>query len=58
MINSLYIDPTIVTYTVQIITGVIIAIGAGVGIWIKKFKKKMNIKEKKKKEETDDIIVK
>ena len=58
-----YIDPSVMTYTIQIVAGVAIAIGAFVGIYFRKAKKKINnklgIDENKNKEvETDEIVVK
>ncbi len=58
MINILYIDPSVVTYIVQIITGVVIAVGAGIGIFIKKINKNSKRKKKKKEKETNDIYIK
>lgn len=57
-----YIDPSVMTYTIQAIAGVVIAVGAVVGIRIRKAKKKLaeklNIDENKNKEvEGDDIVV-
>lgn len=57
-----YIDPSVMTYTIQAIAGVAIAVGAAVGIHFRKAKKKlaekMNIDENRNKEvEGDDIIV-
>ena len=59
----LYIDPSVMTYAIQAIVGIVIAIGAFVGIYYRKAKKKINNKlgrdENKNKEvETDEIIVK
>ncbi len=59
----LYIDPSVMTYAIQAIAGIIIAIGAFVGIYYRRAKKKINnklgIDENKNKEvETDEIIVK
>ena len=58
-----YIDPSVMTYTVQAIAGIIIAIGTFIGIYFKKIKKKVNkklgIDENKNKEiESDDIEIK
>lgn len=58
MINFLYIDPSAMTYTIQVVAGIVVALGAGAGIFIKKFKKKMNIKSKNKEVESDDIFIK
>jgi hypothetical protein len=57
---TLYIDPSVVTYLIQAVAGVVIAVGAAVGIYFRKAKKKVNdklgIDENKNKEvETDDI---
>ena len=58
-----YIDPSAMTYLIQIIAGVAIAIGAAITIWYRKAKKKVSnklgIDENKNKEvESDEIIVK
>ena len=55
-----YIDPSVVTYLIQAVAGVVIAVGAAVGIYFRKAKKKVNdklgIDENKNKEvETDEI---
>lgn len=57
-----YIDPSVMTYAIQAIAGVVIAIGAAVGIYWRKAKKKVNeklgIDENKNKEvESDEIII-
>ena len=57
---TLYIDPSVVTYLIQAVAGVVIAVGAAVGIYFRKEKKKVNdklgIDENKNKEvETDEI---
>ena len=57
-----YIDPSVMTYTIQAIAAVGIAIGAAVGIHFRRAKKKLaqklNIDENKNKEvEADDIVV-
>ena len=58
--NLMYIDPSVTTYLIQAIAGVVIAVGAGLAIYFRKAKKKMNeklgIDENKNKEvESDDI---
>ena len=63
MMNTLYIDPSVMTYAIQAIAGIVIAIGATVGIIWRKSKKKvtktLGIDENKNKEvESDEIIVK
>ena len=57
-----YRDPSVMTYVIQAVAGVIIAIGAGLTIYFRKAKKKINeklgIDENRNKEvESDDIIV-
>lgn len=58
-----YIDPSVVTYVIQAVAGVVIAVGAAVGIYWRRAKKKLNEKlgvdENKNKEvESDEIVVK
>ena len=57
-----YIDASVMTYAIQAIAGVIIAVGAFLGIYLRKAKKKLNnklgIDENRNKEvETDDIVI-
>lgn len=57
-----YLDPSVMTYAIQAIAGVVVAIGAvGVIYWRKAKKKisdKLGIDENKNKEvESDDIII-
>ena len=55
-----YIDPSVMTYVIQAVAGVVIAVGAAVGIYWRKAKKKaqekLGIKETKE-EESDEIVV-
>ena len=56
----LYIDPSVTTYLIQAVAAVVIAVGAGLAIYFRKAKKKMNekfgIDENKNKEvESDEI---
>ena len=58
-----YIDPSAMTYLIQIIAGVAIAVGAAITIFYRKAKKKvtkkLGIDENRNKEvESDDIVVK
>lgn len=58
-----YIDPSVMTYLIQAVAGVVIAVGAAVGIYFRRAKKKINdklgIDENRNKEvESDEIIVK
>lgn len=57
-----YIDPSVVTYAIQAGAGVVIAVGAFVGLYFRKAKKKvgkkLGVDENKNKEvESDEIIV-
>lgn len=59
---SAYIDPSVITYVIQAVAGIAIAVGAAVGIYFRKAKKKINdtlgIDENRNKEvESDDIVV-
>lgn len=55
-----YIDPSVMTYTVQIVAGVAVAVGAVVGVLWRKAKKKvqdkLGIDENANKEVEEDII--
>lgn len=56
-----YIDPSVVTYTIQIGAGIVIAIGAAIAIYYRKAKKKISdklgIDENRNKEvESDEIF--
>lgn len=60
---SAYIDPSIMTYAIQIIAGIAIAVGAFLGVYFRKIKKKvgnkLGIDENKNKEvESDEIKIK
>lgn len=55
-----YIDPSVMTYVIQAVAGVVIAVGAAIGIYWRKAKKKLNDKlgvdeNKNKEKESDDI---
>ncbi len=55
---KLYIDPSVMSYTLQFVVAGIVTVGAVVGIIVRKTKKKikktLNIEEKKEVE--DDIV--
>lgn len=58
-----YVDPSVMTYAIQAGAGILIAVGAFIGLYFRKAKKKVNQKlgvdENKNKEvESDDIVVK
>ena len=44
MVSYAYIDPSVTTYAIQMIAGVVIAVGAVAGIYWRKAKKKINSK--------------
>ena len=56
-----YIDPSVMTYAIQAIAGIAIAVGAVIGVYWRKARKKINDKlgvdENKNKEVEDDNIV-
>lgn len=59
---SAYIDPSVMTYVIQAVAGIVIAVGAAVGIYFRRAKKKVSdklgIDENRNKEvESDEIIV-
>lgn len=55
-----YIDPSVMTYTIQAVAGVVIAVAAVAGIWWRKVKKKaskaLNIDENRNKEVESDVL--
>ena len=57
---SAYLDPSVMTYTIQVVAGVLVAVGAVAGIaWRrakKKIQDKLGIDENAKKEVEDDIV--
>lgn len=58
-----YIDPSVVTYVIQAVAGVVVAVGAAVGIYWRRARRKLNdklgIDENRNKEvESDDIEIK
>ena len=57
-----YIDPSVMTYMIQVVAGIVIAVGAVAGIYFRKAKKKVSeklgIDENRNKEvESDELIV-
>lgn len=60
MTASAYVDPSVMTYMIQVVAGVVVAIGAVVGVYWRRAKKKVQDKlgiEEKKEYESDDIVV-
>ena len=58
-----YIDPSVMTYVIQAVAGIVIALGAVVGMYFRRAKKKINdtlgIDENRNKEvESDEIMIK
>ena len=54
--GNAYIDPSVMTYVIQAVAGVVIAVGAVVGIYFRRAKKKLKIDENRNKEiESDEI---
>lgn len=57
--NVLYVDPSVVTYGIQAIAGVVIAVGAVAAILWRKAKKKvtkaLKLEENTKKEQDEEI---
>lgn len=57
-----YLDPSVATYAIQVVAGVVLAVGAVVGIYWRKAKKKVSnalgIDENAGKEVEEDVIVK
>jgi len=55
-----YIDPSVMTYMIQVIAGIVIAVGAAAGFYFRRAKKKaqdvLGIKENKE-QESDDIMI-
>ena len=55
-----YIDPSVMTYTVQVIAGVAVAVGAVVGVVWRRAKKKvqdkLGIDENAKKEVEEEVV--
>lgn len=64
MINSpilAYVDPSVMTYTIQAVAGAIIALGAVIGVTWRVMKKKtqkvLKIDENSKKEMEEDVLI-
>lgn len=57
---SAYIDPSVMTYTIQVVAGLVVAVGAVAGVYWRKAKKKLQdklgIDENANKEVEDDIV--
>jgi len=58
-----YVDPSVMTYIIQAVAGIAIAVGAGIGVHYRKAKRKVSdklgIDENRNKEvESDDIEIK
>jgi len=57
---SAYLDPSVMTYTIQVVAGVVVAVGAVIGVYWRKAKrkvqKKMGIDENAKKEVEEEVV--
>ena len=55
-----YLDPSVMTYTIQVVAGVVVAVGAVAGIYWRKAKRKVQDKlgmdENSKKSIEDDLV--
>lgn len=55
-----YLDPSVMTYVIQVVAGVVVAVGAVAGVMWRKAKRKMQdklgIDENAKKEMEEDVI--
>lgn len=55
-----YLDPSVMTYTIQVVAGVVVAVGAVIGIYWRKAKKKvqdkLGIDENVHKEVEEDVV--
>ncbi len=55
-----YLDPSVMTYTVQVVAGVVVAVGAVIGVYWRKARKKvqdkLGIDENAKKEVEADVV--
>lgn len=55
-----YLDPSVMTYTIQVVAGVIVAVGAVIGIYWRRAKKKvqdkLGIDENAHKEVEEDVV--
>ena len=57
-----YIDPSVMTYMIQVVAGIVVAVGAVLGVYWRRAKKKvqdkLGIDENAKKEVEEDIVKK
>lgn len=55
-----YVDPSVMTYTIQVVAGVAVAVAAVAGVWWRKAKRKvqdkLGIDENAKKEVEEDVV--
>lgn len=55
-----YLDPSVMTYTIQVVAGVVVAVGAVIGVYWRKAKRKMQdklgIDENAKKTVEEDVV--
>lgn len=57
---SAYLDPSVMTYIIQVVAGVVVAVGAVVGVYWRKAKKKvqnsLGMDENAKKTVEEDVV--
>lgn len=57
---SAYLDPSVMTYAIQVVAGIAVALAAVVGVWWRKAKRKvqdkLGIDENAKKEVEEDVV--
>lgn len=57
-----YLDPSVATYVIQVVAGAVVAVGAIVGIYWRRVKRKvadkLDIDENAGKEVEDDVVIK
>jgi len=55
-----YLDPSVMTYTIQVVAGIVVAVGAVIGVYWRKAKKKvqdkLGIDENAQKEVEEDVV--
>ncbi len=60
MSASAYLDPSVMTYAIQVVAGILVAAGAVIGVYWRKAKKKvqdkLGIDDNAKKEVEEDIV--
>lgn len=59
--SQAYLDPSVMTYAIQAVAGILIAVSAGIGIYFNKAKKKvsdaLSLENESKKEKEEDLLI-